>query len=286
VSRWLDRTNWWGTPGAVATPQRMLVELLEAIAGRFVGKELTVEVQGKRLSLTLGAVKVETTDPTPQTLGVDPFSWWWKDLPGSREMGRWTSAMTGMPVADEDAVPDIERVVIDSRSVSIDDHPVGEVTATVDTLRIEYGRVIELVTGPVDLDLYTCRQTVVEWVERSKPEWNVRLHTDDLVAVDRSNWPFTALVRPTILEGVHVRLDIVGVVLFGRTFMLPGRLVRTRMLDIPAPTDDLDLVDATLEGDDVHIHLRHAGLRQPIHPEHIRNAVREGVSRLTAAAFA
>jgi hypothetical protein len=257
VGPWLDRTNWWGAPGAAATPQRMLVELLEAIAGRFVGKELTVEVQGKRLSLTLGAVKVETTDPTPQTSGLDPFEWW-KDLPGSREMRRWTSAMTGMPVA-EDAVPKIERVVIDSRSVRIDERPVGEVVATVDTLRLEYGRATELVTGSVDLDVHTRRQTVLEWVERDQPKWNLRLYTDDLVAVDRSNWPFTALVRPTILEGVQVRLDIVGVVLFGRTFMLP---------------------------DHVHIHLRHAGLRQPIHPEHIRNAVREGVSRLTAAAFA
>jgi hypothetical protein len=285
VGPWLDRTNWWGAPGAAATPQRMLVELLEAIAGRFVGKELTVEVQGKRLSLTLGAVKVETTDPTPQTSGLDPFEWW-KDLPGSREMRRWTSAMTGMPVADEDAVPKIERVVIDSRSVRIDERPVGEVVATVDTLRLEYGRATELVTGSVDLDVHTRRQTVLEWVERDQPKWNLRLYTDDLVAVDRSNWPFTALVRPTILEGVQVRLDIVGVVLFGRTFMLPGRFVRTRMLEIPAPADDMDLVDASLEGDDVHIHLRHAGLRQPIHPEHIRNAVREGVSRLTAAAFA
>jgi len=201
-------------------------------------------------------------------------------------MRRWTSAMTGLPVSDEGAPPDIERVVIDSRSVSIDDHPVGEVTATVDTVRLEYGRVTELVTGPVDLDVHTSRQTVLEWVERYESQWNVRIHTDDLVAVDKSNWPVTALVRPAVVEAVHVRLDVVGVLVFGRTFMLPRRFVRTRVLDIPTQGDDMELVDASLDGDDVHVHLRHAGVRQPIHPDHIRNAVREGVSRLTAAAFA
>jgi hypothetical protein len=285
LNRWLDRTNWWNAPSPLAAPQRMLVELLEAVAGRFAGKQLTLDVRGKRLALTLGAVKVETNEPAAQTSAFDPFNWW-KDLPGSREMRRWTSAMTGLPVSDEDAPPDIERVVIDSRSVSIDDRPVGEVTATVDTVRLEYGRVTELVTGPVDLDVHTSRQTVLEWVERYEPQWNVRIHADDLVAVDKSNWPITALVRPTVVDGVQVRLDVVGVLVFGRTFMLPRRFVRTRVLDIPAQADDMEFVDASLDGDDVHVHLRHAGVRQPIHPDHIRNAVREGVSRLTAAAFA
>jgi hypothetical protein len=285
-NRWLDRTTWWGTPNALATPQRMLAELLEAIAGRYAGRRLSIDIRGKQLTLILGAVKVETGSPATHTMPLDPFNWW-NELPGSREMRRWASAVTGIPVADhDDTPPDIERVVIDSQSVSIDDHPVGEVTAIVDTVRLEYGRVTELVTGPVDLDLHTSRQIVLEWVQRLEPDWNVRAHTGDLLAVDRSNWPITALVRPTVIEGTRVRMDILGVLVFGRTFMLPRRLVRARVLDIPAPADDMELVDASLEGDDVRVHLRHGGLRQPIRPDYIRTAVRDGVSRLTAAAFA
>src|SRR3982751_907293 len=79
LTQWLDRRRWWGGQQEMRTPQRMLVDLLEAIAGRFVGRELTLEVRDKRVTLTLDDVRVQAdeveeadkTDEAP----VDPFFW-------------------------------------------------------------------------------------------------------------------------------------------------------------------------------------------------------------------
>jgi hypothetical protein len=281
ITAWLDATTWWARPQVFVPRPEMLVELLEAVAGRYLGKELVLDVRGRRVTLVLGEIRIEAADA--RTL-MDPFTWW-ADLPGSREMLRWTRRLPGIGGGDPEPPPVLDKVHIESSAVAIDEHPVGDVAATVDTVRLDYGRATELVTGPVELDVHTDRGTVVAWVSRSLPDWQVRLLTDDLLTVRHRDWKFTVVARPRLVSDRQVQIDAVGVLLFGRRLMLPRFLVRQRTYDLPAGSDELELIDATLAGDDVHVRFRHPGIRQPVRPDHLRAAVREGVAQLGASVF-
>jgi hypothetical protein len=104
--------------------------------------------------------------------------------------------------------------------------------------------------------------------------------------VRHHDWRFTLLTRPELLEGRNLRVVIVGVVLFGRDVKFPRRFWRERTLELPAPSAELDLVGARIDGDELHVQLRHDGIRQVVRPEHIRAAVREGVASFGAKVFA
>jgi hypothetical protein len=117
------------------------------------------------------------------------------------------------------------------------------------------------------------------------PEWRVQVWDNDLVAVRHRDWRFTLLVSPQAIAGTNVDVDVVGVVLFGRSVRLPRRFVQHRTYELPAPSDELELVGARVDGDDIYVQLRHAGIRQAVRPDHIRAAVREGVTRLGAKVF-
>src|SRR4051794_27873713 len=62
MTQWLDQTRWWGRQQAMPSPQRMLVDLLEAVAGRFIGRQLTLELRDRRVTLTLDDVRLHTDE--------------------------------------------------------------------------------------------------------------------------------------------------------------------------------------------------------------------------------
>lgn len=276
LTRWIERTTWWARPTALTSSSEMLVELVEAVAGRFLGRELTMEVGGRKVTLTLGQVRVE------RSAGGQPSAWW-DDLPGSREMRRWTRLVTRAP-SNQGA--DLERVHVESSHVLLDGGAIGDVAADIDGVRLDYGNPAMLVTGPVDLEVRTAGATIVEWVERALPEWTVQRRDADLFAVRHRDWRFTVLARPDTVAGRSLHLDIVGVVVLGRDVKFPRRMVRSRTIELPPLGDELELIGARVDGDAIFVTLRHAGVRQPVRPEHLRAAIREGAAYLGAKVFA
>lgn len=276
---WLDGTAWWSASTVKSGPA-MVVELLEAVAGRFTGQLLTLDLRGHQVTLVLDGVRVAGGEaPSP-----DPFTWW-LDLPASREARRWRRVMTGQPAAEDPPPTELERVLITSSDLSIDGRTVGDLDATVEAVRLELGVVSELVTGQVDLEIRTSRRVVLDWINRTSPQWVLRPGTDDVVMVRHERWPATLLMRPTDATPTAVEADVVGVRLFDREVRLPARLVRRVRYALPPLSGEL-VVDAIEVGaEQIVINLRHPGIRQPVRPEHIRAAVREGVTRLGARAF-
>ncbi|MET0902216.1 MAG: hypothetical protein ABWZ52_03160 [Acidimicrobiales bacterium] len=280
LTRWLNGTAWWGSSSLKSGPA-MVVELLEAIAGRFTGQQLTLDVRGHRLTLVLDGVRVEGGEAPAS----DPLTWW-LDLPAGREARRWSRAMTGRPAADEPPPPaDIERVFISSSGLAIDDRPVGDVDATVDSVRLELGAVTELVTGRVDLEVRTTRRTVLDWINRSVTQWELRPAAGDLIVVRHDRWPGALLARPAAVTPRGVDVDIVGVRVLERDVRLPARFVRHRRYELPRLSDGLVVDAIDVDAEAVTVRLGHPGIRQPVRPEHLRTAVREGVARLGALAF-
>jgi hypothetical protein len=283
MNRWVERTTWWVRPQSIKSQQQMLVELLEAMAGRFLGRHLTLDVRGKRVDFTLGQVRVQTDQPTSS---YNPMTWW-AETPAARGMLQLTRKLAGGEVPDNPLEPSVERVQVDTSAVSIDEHVVGDVAATVDGVRLELGATSELVTGPLDLEVCATRATALEWIRRALPEWDLRLKTDGLIAgrYREWRWPITLVGRPAVVDTQTVRVDVVAIELLKRTVRLPRRLVRHRTFDLPAPSPELELTDLQLEDDVVRVRLRHAGVRQPVRPEHLRAAIREGLTSFGAAVF-
>jgi hypothetical protein len=255
IARWLDDTSWWTTPEARHRPRMLLAELLEAMAGRFAGRRLKFEVRGRTLRMTLDGVRIDPGEADPPAVGDGAAP---------------TDHLSDAP----------EQVVVDASEVVIDDEHLGSVSATVAQPRIELGNVTEVVTGAIDLAVSTTRTAVVHYLRQSMPDWRMDPRDGDLVAIRPPNGHVTALVRPEIAGRLTVRAHIVGLVLFRRDFSIPRPFRRVRTFEIPWTETDLELVDAVVDGDDVKVTLRHAGIRHPIRLEDLRTAVRDGVLSL------
>lgn len=274
LGRWLEATAWWAKPDAVRTREQMAVELLEAVSGRFLGRNLTVEVGGTKVALHLDDVRAETDAPASSDLSV-----WWLARSAARQAARWNPALSGRAPQEERGTS-IDRVLIEASSASIDDHLVGDVVATAQDVRMDYGTTTEIVIGPVELEVHSTRQHVVDWLARVVAGWQVALAENGLVAARPPGRRLTLLVRPDGVKGNAAVLDVVGISALGRQFALPRRLVRRIVHPLPTLPNGLELVSVALNGEAVDVCFQHPGLRLPIRPEHVRAAVREGVASL------
>ena len=310
LRRWLERTQWWTNPTTWSSrdgaPHRAFLELVEAVAGRFVGRQLAFDVEGTTVSLNLEDVRLEEHSEVGLVPNVDEAPedregahWleriasgelareWWATVPGARESARWSAAL-GLPGAPLLAVETQhrERVVVLARLVWLGDLEVGDVAATADDVRLEFGAVPALVSGQLDLRVRASRDDVISWARRSWPDWSVRARASGLLAIRHASRRFTMLVRPIALGGSNVQIDLLGVSIFGHDILLPRRLVRSRRYAIPAPADGFEMIDARVDGDSVSFHLRHDGIRQPLRLDRIRAGLRDGLERFGAEALA
>lgn len=259
ITRWHDETSWWLTPEAKRRPRALLAELLEAMAGRFAGRRLRFELEGRALRMTLDDVRIDPGAAGTDGTAVAP------DGEGAAP-GRLSDAP--------------ERVVIDVSEVVIDDDHVGTVSAVVIQPRLEFEGRTEVVTGPVDLAVVTTRSSVVQYLRPKMPGWRMEPRAGDLVAIRPPKKRLTVLVRPELDGTRTVRAHVVGVLLFQREVSLPRPFRPVRTFEIPWTETELDLVDTTLDGDEVRVRLRHGGIRHPVRIEDLRTAVRDGVLAL------
>jgi hypothetical protein len=280
VTRWFEQTAWWDGPTLARAPQQALAELLEAVAGRFTGRELSLQLRGHAVRFQVDAVQVRGR-PTA-TPADDPFGWF-ADATRLRDVVWWSRGMLGFD--NRGAAAPIDAVEFDAHSVSVDEQLVGTVAVKVDGVRLEPTVPWpEIVTGPIAFDVRTTRGDVLTWIHRFFPEWDVRLHRDDLLVVRGPGWRLPLLVRATVAP-TTVHTEAVGVIVLGRAVKLPRFLVRTRTLPVPALDPAVTLDAVTIDGDDVVLAFRHEGVRQRVHLDALRAAVRDGATRLGNSIF-
>jgi hypothetical protein len=284
ATSWFDETSWWTGPAIARSPQRALVEVLEAVAGRFTGRELAVNVREHDVSLRIVDVKVtarEVRSATENPLG------WLADTAGVRDLFRWSRSVTrlgkrGDGVGD---APPVESVTLEATDVYLDGSAVGDVSLHVDGMQLD-PRVPfpDVVTGSLELEVRTTRARVVDWLHRVRPDWELQGHAEGLVSVRLPRPRVRMMVRPTV-DTESVRVETVAVVLLGRQVRLPRFLVRTREFPLPALDPSVELVDVAIADDDVVFRFRHEGVRQAINLDVLRAAVRDGATKLGSALF-
>jgi len=283
LTRWFEQTAWWDSPTLARAPQVALAEVLEAVAGRFTGRELSLQVGGRVVRGHVDAVQV-TGRPSP-TPSDDPFGWF-ADATRLRDVVRWSRGIFGMGEGDGgDSGAPIEAIEFDATDVHVDDLLVGTVAVRIDGVRLEPTMTFpEVVTGSIAFDVQTTRAQVLRWIGRFFPDWDVRAHDGELLVVRGPGWRVPLLVRATV-DTHTVHTDAVGVVVLGRAFRLPHFLVRSRTFAVPVVDPALELEAVTVDGDDVTLGFRHEGVRQRLHLDGLRTAVRDGATKLGSAFF-
>jgi hypothetical protein len=279
VGRWLEQTTWWNTDALARTPQDALVGLVEAVAGRFTGRELTLEVRSHAVRILLHEVQVRARR-LPNAF-TDPIQWW-AEVSGVNDLLRWSRRALGR---HDDVDAPIDEVALDATDVEVDGLPVGRVQALVDGLRLDPGMPLpELVTGSIELDVRTTWAHVVTWVRREYPDWDLEASPGGLVSLRVPRWRVRLLLRP-VLHGTRLRVETTGLVLFGRVLRIPRRFARVQERDLRFLVPELELIDARAEGDDISLSLRHGGIHQPMRLDAVRTAIRDGATRISDSVF-
>ena len=280
LTRWFEQTAWWDGPALARAPQLALAELLEAVAGRFTGRELTFQVRGHVVRGHIDAVQVSgRASPAPAD---DPFGWL-ADATRLRDVVQWTRGIFG--IGEGEAAPPIDAVELDATVVHVDELPVGTVAVRVDGVRLEPTVPFpELVTGSITFEVHATRADVLRWIHRFFPDWDIRPHSDELLVVRGPRWRFPLLVRASV-DPRTVHTEAVGIVVLGRPFRLPRRLVRTRSFAVPAIDPALELESVRVDGEALALGFRHEGVRQRLHLDALRAAVRDGATKLGATIF-
>ena len=290
---WMARTEDWShaLSAAAGFPlhRRMLLEFLEAAAGRLVGEEVEIRTESSSVSLHLDAVTITSAGAAPSPLPsavdlplVDLARDMWSKVPGARRVTRAVEQSV-QQIADRlERLRDPGRVQLEARGVQLTGGVLDRVACVVDDLRFEPGRVPNLVSGPIDLVVSVAMPTVAVWIEAAQPGTQVR-SADGRLTVQPTGQPWTFTVEPAVV-GTELVARVVRVKRGRVDFGLPQRFVRTYSVPIPAP-DPLVLQDAAL-GDHLVVRYRHPGIRHPVSPERVRELVAQGTRRFSLADLA
>ncbi len=280
LTRWFEQTAWWDGPTLARAPNVALAEVLEAVAGRFTGRELSLQVRGHAVRGHVDAVQVRGR-PSPMPTD-DPFGWL-ADATRLRDVVRWSRGLLG--VEDKAGAAPIDAVEFDATDVHVDDLLVGTVAVHIDGVRLEPTVPFpDVVTGAIAFDVRTTRAQVLAWIGRFFPDWDIRPHDHELLVVRGPGWRFPLLVRATV-DPRTVHTEAIGVMVLGRAVRLPRFLVRARSFAVPPVDPALELETVTVDGDDVTLGFRHAGVRQRLHLDALRGAVRDGATKLGSTIF-
>lgn len=290
---WMARTEDWShaLSAAAGLPlhRRMLLEFLEAAAGRLVGEQVEVRTDSSAVSLHLDSVTIASAgaapSPLPSTIDspmVDLARDMWSLVPGARRVTRAVEQSV-QQIADRlERLRDPGRVQLEARAVQLSGGVLDRVACVVDELRFEPGRVPTLVSGPIDLVVSASMPTVAAWIQTAQPGTSVR-SVDGRLTVRANGRPWTFTVEPAIV-GRELVAKVVRVRRGRIDLGLPERFVRTYSVPIPAP-DPLVVTDAEL-GDDLVVRYRHPGIRHPVSPERVRELVAQGSRRFSLADLA
>ena len=297
LEQWFQSTRAW-TPAMWPTlpqPQVVVRDLIAAIAGRFAGRALTIDVGGHPVELVLEAVAVDDPpdgqpgcEPAVKTAAASRWPWPIPSPPASLPdvFGWWRDAMR-IPRPSLPRAPKLQRALrhvrVDATDVRVEGALVGAVSATAEQVRIEPGRQPQLVTGPVDLVVRSTRAAVAAFLSRRDPRRRFDPRADGLVRISQPGRRIALIVRPQV-TGRLVHVDVVGIAVFGRELAIPKRLVRRRTFRIPPLAEGVELVDVEERDGVVLARLRHPGVREPIPLDRVREAIRAGAARLTLRA--
>jgi hypothetical protein len=292
---WMARTEYWTNALATATGfprhRRVLLEVIEAVAGRFVGRQIEVSEHSNTVALRLVGVAIIEPAAPPRgprltTRGTRPLTDLAKDVwslvPGGREVADALEQVVEQGLAQwtagADRLREIGRVRLEATDVEVAGGRLDRVRATVDDPRLEPARVPLLVTGPIHLEVHAGHDSIVSYLDVMFPGAVVVPRPDGLFAVRLPSTRWTFIVAP-LVRPPNVTARAVRVRLGPLELAVPRRWQRVVTIAIPAPAP-LEVVAARRVGDGVVVEYRHPGVRHPLSIERLRDLVRAPADRI------
>jgi hypothetical protein len=236
------------------SPTRLLIDFIEAIAAHVA--EDDVAIQSGDTTVVMRLVELQVDHPEPQAF-----------------LGALDSA--GQTIDRIDLV--VRRVHWEDGAGL--DRRLDRIDIRVAETRVEPGRNLTLVAGPIEAIVTMKATTAQEWLAAADLGYEVELCAPGELAVHPKGkaWA-TAKVRP-VLDGNVVHLPICRVGAFGIELPVPPNFQGERRVDLPELGRGARITDLEVDADEVRFHVRIDELREPIPLETLQKAFRAG-SRL------
>lgn len=252
----LTPADWFRTADHLTrSPTRLLVDLIEGIAANVAGDDLAV--QSGDTTVVMRLVELEVNHPEPQAFlgALDP------------------------------AGQTIDLIDLKVRRVRWEDDQgndrlIDDIAIRVAETRVEPGRSLTLVAGPIEAIATFRAPTFEQWLATADLEYDLELSgPGELTARPKGRSWMRAKVRPYV-DGDVVRLPISRVGAWGIELPVPPKWQGERTTELPGLARGARIVDVQLDADELRLHVRIDELREPIPLEKLQKALLRAGSRL------
>lgn len=248
----LTPADWFRTADHLTrSPTRLLIDLIEAIAAHVAADDLAIQSGDTTVVLRLVDLQVDHPEPQAFLGALDP---------AGQTIDRIDLEVARVRWEDDEG----NHRLIDDIAIEV-----------VDT-RVEPGRSLTLVAGPIEAVATLRAPTLQQWLELADVDHEVELSGPGEVVVrpKTRRWA-SAKVRPR-LDGDVVRLPIARVGAFGIELPVPPSFQGEHHVDLPELGRGARITDVEVDADQVRIHVRIEELREPIPLDALQHALRAG----------
>ncbi|HSS10778.1 MAG TPA: hypothetical protein VLL25_12890 [Acidimicrobiales bacterium] len=256
LDEWLRTTAGWANPaswggpaaGLAASPDRVLLDLVEGIAGRFAGQRLSIAGAGGSISVVLDSLQVQRRLPR------------WSVAGGERQLE--------MRVLGHD---------LDVRGWRFDD-----VEAVTQHVRLRLGLPTKLTAEGVDVVLRGEFERVLRHLAaRGTSAWSWTPADNGLVMARSCQRPNVAFLVQPLFVGQRIRLEVLAVHWRGHRATVPRWLRLARSLPLPELPGGARLFDASVRDGMLTARLRYEAVGYEVDLDKLRGAVQRGETSLS-----
>jgi hypothetical protein len=252
----LTPADWFRTADHLTrSPTRLLVDLIEAVAAHVADDDLAIQSGDTTVVLRLVDLQVDHPEPQAFLGALDP------------------------------AGQTIDRIDLEVRRVHWEDgggndRIIDDIAIRVADARVEPGRNLTLVAGPIEAIATLRAATVQQWLAASDLEYHLELSgPGELTARPKGRSWMRAKVRPYV-EGDTVHLPISRVGCWGIELPVPPKWQGERSAGLPGLARGARITDVEVGEDELRLHVRIEQLREPIPLEKLQRALLRAGSRL------
>jgi hypothetical protein len=249
TSTWGDMLRWRGLPGVIApSPERVLLDLVEGVAGRFTGRQLSVKGAGGPISCVLDSLRVQ--------------------LRPRRGGGAGSERQVEVRVEGEDLV--------------VHGWTFDEVEAVARKVRLSLGLPSQLTAEAVDVVVRVPLERALRFLEhRTALAWTLDPAERGLISARPQSRPgLVLLVEPVFAVG-EIRFEVRAVTWKDHRLTVPGWLRVARSRPLPELPGGGEVVDAVLREGMVTARLRYGEVTKVIDLDQLRAAVQRGEPALS-----
>jgi hypothetical protein len=243
TATWTNAASWNSATGLAPAPERVLLDIVEGVARRFAGQQLSIGHAQRPISIVLEWLNLRRRPPRPSASGDE----------GQVEMR------------------------IGGRDLDVHGWKFDEVEAVTQDVKLSLGRPSTLRAEGIDIVLRSPLERLLPRLqERLALEWSLRPSETGLIEARPRSRPNLVLVIQPVFVNEHIRLEIVAAHWKDLKVRVPGWLRLARSWRVPDLPGAGKVREASLRGGMLTARVRYEQVSQVIDLEQLRGAVQRG----------